>query len=58
MNKHQIRGRVKQTESKMKEVVERGFAGELLQGRGLIEKKMRIVQGDYRDATHDFKRRH
>lgn len=58
MNKHQIRGRTKHTESRMKEVAERGFGGELLQGRGLIEKKMRIVQGDYRDATHDFKRRH
>jgi uncharacterized protein YjbJ (UPF0337 family) len=54
MNKHQIKGRIKEIGDRLKEVI----GDRSLQGRGMTEKKIKKIQGDYRDTTHALKRRH
>ncbi|MEO6918580.1 MAG: hypothetical protein ABI171_06065 [Collimonas sp.] len=57
MYKHQAGGRIKKIEARMNVFEARSFGDKSLQDLGLTEKKIKRIQGDYRDTTHDFKKR-
>ncbi len=58
MNKQLIKGRDKKIRDGMKGVAGKFLDTKSLQWLELMEKKTKRIQGDYRDTTHDFKKRH
>jgi len=58
MSKRLAKGRSKEAKDRMTEAAGKFVSDKSLQLRGMMEKKIKRIQGDYRDTTHDVKRRH
>lgn len=56
MNKDQVKGRIKQTEGKAKEVIGKLFEDKDLKDEGLIENAVGKVQTAYGDLKEDLKK--
>ena len=56
MDKHQVKGRVKEATGKIKEEVGKALGNERLQNKGALEKNIGRVESHYGDLKSDIKK--
>jgi uncharacterized protein YjbJ (UPF0337 family) len=56
MDKHQIKGRVKEASGKIKEEVGKALGNERLHNKGTLERNMGKIESRYGDLKSDIKR--
>jgi uncharacterized protein YjbJ (UPF0337 family) len=56
MDKHQVKGRIKEASGKIKEEVGKALGNERLQNKGTLEKNIGKVESKYGDLKSDIKK--